>query len=167
MKNLRLRNALSLSLNIAIVFFVGIAVYYNLRNDVIRDAAWFGYTGLKSLVFFTNLSNILIAVTSAITIFFNFRNVAQDRFEFPTVFKIIKYTSTVAIALTCITVVFFLAPYAAFLGHSYFDLFKRNNIYTHFLVPVIAIINFAAVESDGSFGFKKVFYGIIKFNILN
>ncbi len=159
--NGRVRNAVSLTLNLAIVFFVGISVYYNLRNDVIRDASWFGYTGVKSLVFFTNLSNIFIAITSAVTIAFNFKNAARDSFDFPFVFKNIKYTSTVAITLTCVTVVFFLAPYAALIGHSYFDLFRRNNIYTHLLVPILAIINFLVVESNDDLGFKSVFYGVI------
>ena len=158
----RICNVFSLIFNMLIVFFICDAIYYNFRTDITRDDAWFGFVGLKSLRFFTNLSNIFAGIVGVIIIFYVVRNLIKDRYYFPNWLINIKYVATVAVGVTFFTVVFFLAPAAAGTGKGYFSLFTGNNFSLHFLSPVLAMISFIFFErGEKTFGYKQTFWGLI------
>ena len=85
----RLYNVLSLVVNMMIVFFICDAVYYNFRTDITRDNAWFGFTGFKSLRFFTNLSNIFAGIIGAILVIYAIIN-CKRQISFPKLANNIK-----------------------------------------------------------------------------
>ena len=161
MKKARILNLCSLIVNLSVIFFTVGAVSYSFRTDVIVDPIWFGYRGFKSLVFFTNLSNILAALASAVTLCFNFKNVVKDEYAFPKFAVVLKFVATVSLTVTFMTVVFFLAPIFAFSGKGYFTLFSGYNFILHFLTPVLEIASFLFFEKGLGLGFGYTFVGII------
>lgn len=162
MKNKRILNVLSLIFNICIVFFTVYAISFNFRNDIVRDESWFGFIGLKSLRFFTNLSNIFVAIASSILLAFNIKNLVKDEYSYPKWLILLKFTSTVAVTVTFLTVVFFLGPLTAIYGETgYFSMFAHNNFFLHFLSPVLAIVSFILFERLDDFKFKYTVFGII------
>ena len=161
MEKKRILNLCSLFVNLSVIFFTVSAIAYNFRSDVIVDKAWFGYRGWKSLRFFTNLSNVLVALSSAITLFYNCRNAIKDEYVFPKFAVAFKFVGTVAVSVTFFTVVFYLAPVFAVNGHGYFALFTGNNFFLHFFTPVLEIISFVFFEKGEPVSFPFTFAGLI------
>jgi len=100
-----------------------------------RDAL--GSTGSACLKYFTTDSNILAAMASALCL-------AYSRAEQkPKWMRVFRFASTVAVAITLFTVLFFLAPTAALKGHGIktaLRFFEGNVFVLHFSTPVLSII---------------------------
>ncbi|MBO4323079.1 MAG: hypothetical protein J5836_00300, partial [Clostridia bacterium] len=161
MNKKRLFNCLSLIINLSILYFTIDGNLYNFRTDVIRSELVFGFSGIRSFCFFTVLSNTFLAITCAIALIYNVKNAIKDEYVFPKwVFKI-KFSATVSVTVTMMTVVLFLAPWAAATGSGYFSLFTANNFYMHFLSPLLGIITFIFFERAEELSFKDTFLGII------
>lgn len=161
MQKKRLYNCLSLIINLSIIYFTIDANLYNFRTDIIRDDLVFGFGGIKSFCFFTVLSNVYLAITCAVCLYYNIRNIIRDEYVLPKRVFLLKYTATVAVTLTMMTVIVFLAPGSALSGKGYFLLFKANNFYLHFLSPMLAIIAVIFFENTEGFEFKNTYLGLI------
>lgn len=145
-KTQRARCVASLVIGVCVILFTASAFFYNFRTDVIRDEVWFGYTGWKCLRFFTTLSNLYAALAAAVTAVFAARNLINDEYRFPFWAIAFKYSATVCVSVTFLTVTLFLAPMTAANGNGYFLLFAGNNFYMHFLTPVLCIVSFLFLE---------------------
>ncbi|MBQ8451923.1 MAG: hypothetical protein IJ538_04030 [Clostridia bacterium] len=161
MKKERTLNILSLIFNFAIVLITINSIAYAFRTDIIRQNSYFEFDGFLSLRFFTNLSNILVAITSICVLIFNIKNAVRDEFKLPRWAVIFKFVGTVAVTVTFLTVACFLSPGIAFNGGNYFILFKGNSFFLHFLTPVLAIISFVFFEKTEKFSFRFVFLALI------
>ncbi len=161
MQRKRLFNVLSLIINLAIIFFTVDANLYNFRTDIIRNDLVFGFDGVRSFCFFTVLSNVFLAISCAIVLFFDVKNAVHDEYKLPVWAFKVKFAATVSVTVTMLTVIFFLAPISAFSGRGYFALFTGNNLYLHFLSPLLALITFIFFESIEEFGKKDALLGII------
>lgn len=157
----RIFNICALLINFAIVLFTIDSIAYNFRSDILRDPQWFGFTGFKCLRFFTNLSNIFVAIVAVMIIVFTIRNLIKDQYDFPKWLINLKFVATTAVTLTFVTVVLFLSPLFAINGHGYFSLFMHNNFFLHFLTPVLAIISFVLFERKEPINFRTTFFAII------
>ncbi len=157
----RVFNICALLINFAIVIFTIDAISYNFRSDILRDPEWFGFTGIKCLRFFTNLSNIFVAIVAAIIVVFTVRNIVKDKYDFPQWLINLKFVATTAVSLTFLTVAIFLAPLFAMNGKGYFTLFMHNNFLLHFLSPVLAIISFVFFERRDKIKFNTTILAII------
>ncbi|MBP5193270.1 MAG: hypothetical protein J6126_00910 [Clostridia bacterium] len=158
MNKRRSLNLLSLIANLSVVYFTAWSVIYNFRSDVYRpDRLTVGWGSLR---YFTVLSNVFAAIACAITFYFNVKNILRDEYKFPLWSVKLKYTATVSVTVTFLTVVFFLAPYSAILGSGYFTLFRYNNFYLHFLSPVLVILSFILSERAGELKFPLSFLGL-------
>ena len=161
MRKERLQNVLSLIFNLLIVVITVYAMWYNFRTDVIREETWFGNDGWKCFRFFTVLSNVFVAIVSFTLLFYNVKNIINDTFTLPKWILTLKFVSTVSVALTFVTVVFFLGPYVTFYGKSYFSMFTGNNFFMHLITPLLAIFGFIFCEKSDTFSFKNTFWGLI------
>lgn len=165
--NTRKLNVISLIINLTVVIVTAYSVAHNFRTDIVRNpqtvngAILTDFTGLKSLRYFTTLSNAFAAIASAIVLFLNIRNVIKDRYEFPKWALIIKYVATCAVALTFTTVALFLSPTILSYGESYFTLFSGNGFFMHFLLPALSTINFIFFEKKPKLRFTYAFYALI------
>ena len=161
MKTQRICNVFSLIINLSIVYFTISGIAYSFRTDVIIDDPWYGFVGFASLKFFTNLSNILVAIASFIMVIFNIKSLLKDRREYPDWALILKYLATVAVAVTFVTVVLFLGPGSIAEGRSYFEMFAHNNFFLHFFTPVLAVVSFVLFEKIDYFQFRDALWGVL------
>ncbi|MBR2539352.1 MAG: hypothetical protein IKE85_00790 [Mogibacterium sp.] len=83
-------------------------------------------TGLRSLKYFTVLSNLFEGTACIIWLFAKGEAVARA--------EKIKYAGTVSVALTFLTVMFFLGPL-----YGYISMLSGVNLFLHLLVPVAAL----------------------------
>jgi len=91
----------------------------------------------RLLLFFTIQSNILILITMVIFLIYAIRELKRVPREIPQTLRKIKYVFTVSITLTFIVFALLLSPWMPL---SY--LTSPSNICIHFLVPIMAIIDF-------------------------
>lgn len=161
MKKQRILNIISLIFNICIVLFTVYAISWNFRNDIIREDDWFGFSGFKCLRFFTNLSNIFVAIAAFILIIYNIKNLINDECNYPNWALKLKFTATVAVTVTFVTVIVFLSPMVAIYGKNVWALYNKNNFFLHVLTPILAIISFVLCEKIKNFKLKDTLLGII------
>ena len=159
----RVFNLISLIINLSVIFFNVSAILYNFRSDILRDpnAIWAEFIGWKSLLFFTNLSNIFLLVACSIMLVYNIKNVINDKYEFPKWAYTVKYVACCATTLTMVTVVVFLSPLMVYIGRSYFDLYKHNSLFLHLISPLLGLISVIFLERSKNFKFKNTFLGLI------
>ncbi|MBP5242483.1 MAG: hypothetical protein J6Z36_02190 [Clostridia bacterium] len=161
MNKKRLFNLASLIINMLIIYFTIDAVWYNFRGDVTREGVLFGISGWDCLRFFTVLSNMFVAIAAAIILCYNIRNVLKDEYVFPKWAMRVKFSATVAVTVTLLTVILFLGPLQVAFGNSYFSLFGNNNLFLHLITPVLAIITLLFFERTENFEFKNTWLGLI------
>ena len=162
--NTRRSNIFSLMINLTVFILTAYSVAHNFRTDIIRevetvnDKALTNFTNFASFRYFTTLSNVFAAISSAIILFFNVKNAIGDTYKFPKWAILVKYTAACAVALTFTTVALFLSPLLALNGASYFLLFEGNSFFFHFFLPLLTIIGFILFEKtpDPDFAFTFV-----------
>ena len=160
-KQKKIFNLVSLLINFAIVIISIFSLTYAFRNDIIRENAFFNFEGWTSFRFFTNLSNLYVAIASGIFLVFNIKNYIDDTYSFPFWAFVLKFSSTVAVSLTFVLVVIFLSPLVVLGGGSYFTLFYNNSFLLHFTTPVLAIITHILFEKHENFSFRFALIGLI------
>ena len=102
-----------------------------------------------------------MAVVSVLMLIINIKNLINDSNDCPNWLVVLKHTSTVAVSVTFVTVVFLLAPSYAILGKGYFTLFLGTHVYMHLLNPLLAIISFVFFENWRKISFKESLLGLI------
>ena len=68
--------------------------------------------GLLHLDYYTQQSNILAIIASALVAFFTWRKIQQPKAEIPMWVVMLKYMSVVALTITLLVVLFILIPYS-------------------------------------------------------
>ena len=97
-------------------------------------------SGLPIYMTFTGLSNIFIGcICLACAIY----HLVKKEKTLPKLLFIIKIIALADISITFITTAAYLAPS---LGASWWRLYINNNIFNHFLTPVVAIVTFIILE---------------------
>lgn len=148
-------NFIDFILNLLIVLSTVWAVrYYYIGGP---DAL--GSVGNSCLKYFTTDSNILVGIAALVMLVFNIRRFVNPDAVMPKWVSVFKYAGTSAVALTFLTVVFFLGPvFAAQSGISgYLLMFKGNVFVLHLTTPLLAIISLLFFERDNSFGLGDCF----------
>ena len=160
-------NVAALIINLAIILLTAYSVAHNFRQDIIRTPEEVNggeltdFTGIYSFRYFTTLSNVFVAITAAIMLYFNVKNVIKDEYLFPRWVVILKYSATCSIALTFFTVALFLSPLVAFYGKSYFTLFKGNSFFFHFLLPMLSVLCFTVFEKSPPLSFRCTYIAVL------
>lgn len=123
-------------LNLFIILFeiIGIVIY--ILNHSSMD-----------LQYYTHDSNILALITSIIYLCF----VSRGK-ELPKWASLLKYTSTVALSITFLIVIFVLAPIDNFDYRFY--LLDKSMLYFHLICPLLVVISFIFFEEHKISGFK-------------
>ena len=132
MKRVKIINVFSLVFNVLIV---GAVVWATLLLLEIADLA-------NSILFFTTISNFLVALSALVMIPANIYSIAKGK-KLPKAVVTLKQMGTVCMAITLTVVLAVLGPamgleLPALLG--YFD-FQNYNFYYHLIVPVLAIVS--------------------------
>lgn len=159
MKKKRLYNTLAIIINVSIILFTIYSISYYFINYKEFDILLVGKS--NCFRYFTNLSNILLAVSCFVALIFECKNAVKDKYFLPEWVMVLKFTATVSTTLTFITVVVFLAPITVTRGLSYFHLFEKNYFFLHFFSPFLAIIAFIFFERAKNFKFAYCVFGLI------
>ena len=165
--NYRKSNVAALIINLTVIILTAYSVAHNFRQDIIRvpetvnGGELTDFTGIYSFRYFTTLSNVFAAISAAITLVFNVKNVINDEYLFPRWVMILKHAATSAATLTFITVALFLSPLIVVYGKSYFTLFKGNSFFFHFLLPVLSVVCFTVFEKSPELPFKSTFIALL------
>lgn len=162
MKRVKISLILNL-INVAFILFAIIAMMTGFY--FMGDKTALSLEGYSAFQFFTFDSNLLAGIISLIYSIYLILLLKGKIDEIPKVIHIVKYLATVAVSLTMVTVVFYLAPFAS---SSYFILFTNSNLFFHLISPLLAIITFIWFDKYMKMGKKvcllsalpTVFYGI-------
>ena len=130
---------------IIVLTIIAVVVMFNGEDGTLTAARWVAFK------YFTVQSNIFMAVTSAISLYFLFK-----KKDHPTWLSILKLVSTTSVGLTFTTVMIYLAPLMGI-----WLVFQGANLYMHLITPVLAMILYALFEPKNQFCFKHVFFGLI------
>lgn len=90
------------------------------------------YVSENCFMFYTVDSNLLMALTSLLCLFFAARGK-----DVPEWLRVLRLSSTAALAFTFFTVVLFLGP-----RQGYGDMFSSFNLIMHLFTPVLAVVSF-------------------------
>ena len=132
----------SVVLNILIILFAGIGTFIMFSSP--GTSGVFSASGISNFKYYTVLSNELCLVVSVIWLLFYF---IKKR-----TFTMLKLMASSAVALTFIII-------ACFLGPLYPDLnmYEGGNRYFHLIVPILGMIDFVFLKTEGKVPFKYTF----------
>ena len=145
-KKLYIANIIFNSLIVACTI-AAIIMMFTSNGGTLQSSSW------TSLKYFTVDSNILMGVTSAISLFFL---IFKRHNPYPTWVAVIKMIGTTGVSLTFIVVFTYLASII-----SLAILLENANLFMHLIIPVLAIISFIFVEPKVKLKFKYNFFPIL------
>ncbi|MDO4815837.1 MAG: hypothetical protein Q4A83_04440 [Bacillota bacterium] len=157
MKNVKIRNTLSLLMNIATAVLVFISIMWFFGTEGSKTGSGnmaFGRTGC--FVFFTNDSNILAALCCLVLAPFNIKSIISGRDEIPQWVLLLKFVGTVAVTLTMMVVLLFLGP-----TQGYGKMFTGVTLELHLICPLLAIISFCFFERGIVLSKKQMLWGLV------
>lgn len=152
MKKIKIVNAISLFLNLAIF---GLVLYTTLA---VVNSAFVNY-----LSYYTFLSNLFVGVAALIVALFNIRGIVSAK-KLPKAIFAIKLVATVSVAATLLFVLAFLVPTQngnfAELLFGNFNINSTNFMF-HLLVPVLAILTFLFADQGEKLSFPVNFFSVL------
>ena len=113
-------------------------------------------TGLSPFRFYTVDSNIFVGISALILIIYESLLLKGKIKEIPKYAYVIKYIGTVAVTLTFLVTLLYLAP---MFGDKFILLYLNSNLLFHLIVPLLSIISFVFLERI-KLDFKYTFYGV-------
>ena len=144
-----MRRIISLLLNLLIAILVLLAwLYMSLTVD--RHGR-FSAEGLWNLRYFTVISNVMQGIASLLTVprLLRKKPLSQALVRF-------RFMATVSVSLTFFTVLLFLGPVFGFDG-----MYDGANFWLHLIVPVLAMVDFCAVDRNEKVQFKDTLFAIL------
>ena len=112
-------------------------------------------SGLRSLKYFTVLSNLLQGVASAACAVFLARTLRADAAEMPRALLLLKYAGATSVALTFMTVVCFLGPV-----YGFGSMYRGANFWFHLIVPLLAALDFCALDRAGAVSLRDSYLAV-------
>lgn len=117
---------------------------------------------LNLIKYFTVESNIFMGITALIFAINEILYIKKGK-KINKIIFILKYVSTVCVAITFFTVVFFLAPLVY--RDRALTMFTGINFFYHVAIPVLSIIVFILFENSNQYNIKITIFGMILFLI--
>ncbi len=136
------RKYISILLNILIVFFEVIALFYNL---FINHRLYLQY--------YTELTNIIGLIVSGIYVYYLINNKKISK-----KFSVVKYTSTVCFAITFLVVFLILTPMSNYNLKAMF--IDGVLLFHHLLCPIISIVSFIFFDEIVGLSKKDTIYSL-------
>ena len=128
-------------INILIFVITAISILFCFR----KDGHWDLQKGLKSLRFFTILSNLFCAISALLLV------LSSSYWTW-----LLKYVGTAAVTVTLLTVMFFLGPNMGFK-----QMLSGKDLYPHLCGPLMAIVSFCFMERWYVLSFPLSLLGIL------
>ena len=148
---------LSLILNIIIFIMVVLGTIFMVTGfKFMGNTQVLASTGLEPLKFYTVDSNLFVGLASLILIIYEYLFLNKKINKIPKFVYILKYIGTVAVSLTFLVTLLYLAPSY---GKNFLFLYQNSNLIFHLIVPVLSFISFTCFENI-KLDFKYTFYGV-------
>ena len=145
---------LNLLLSIGIIMGVFASIVVNLLSgpsELIQEV------GVKTFRMFTDLSNMFIGITSAMTIPFAVEGLRHKNYHLPRWIMNLTLASVTAISVTLVTSLFVLSPRIGFVR----VMLTSTNLLMHTIVPLIAIFSFLFINTYHTIKFKATIFAVI------
>lgn len=105
--------------------------------------------------YFTNLSNVWIALTAAFIIPYAVAGIRKKRFVYPRWLALMHLAGVIATTLTCVFALTFIMQYDRYAAVG------GSNLFLHVLSPILILVSFLLVESGHSYTFGQTFLCLI------
>ena len=141
-------------LSIVIIMGVFAAIVYNLVSgptELVEEV------GLKTFRMFTDLSNIFVGITTAMSIPFAVDGIRQKNYHLPRWIINLTLASVTAISVTFSISLFVLSPNVSFVR----IMLTGTNLLMHTIVPLIAILSFLFINTYHTIKFKATIFAVI------
>lgn len=149
-----------LAISMIINMLIAVLVFFAVRYYFVRTGSGnMQVSGAVCFRYFTILSNVFCALAALILVVFEYLYLDYN-IDIPRWVLVLKYISSVSVAITFTTCVVFLGPLLMSMGESYFSLFSDNNLTLHLIVPVLSIASTILLEPN-PLTIKKSYYGLI------
>lgn len=149
---------LSLILNCLTVAAVTAGVILVFVNPNAAAGGLSSETPLSAFRFFTTDSNVLAGIIAALFIVYQVLSFKGKIDEIPTFVYVLKLVGTVGVAVTLLTVVFYLAPFAP---SGFLSMFTGRDLFFHLIVPVLSLAAFVFTENTEKIKFRYTLFGIV------
>ena len=134
-------------LNLLVFLATAVSFIFCFRD---RDGIWSWKRGIRSLRFFTILSNLFCACASLAVALSSLQG------TIPYGIWLLKYVATSSVAVTFLTVMFFLGP-----TQGYKEQLKGWGLFLHLICPVLAIFSFCFLERAYPLSFAVSLLGML------
>ena len=114
-----------------------------------------GLVSLPLLMTFTGLSNVFVGLVCLACALYR---LIRKEYSLPFALFIIKLLAVAEISITFIITATYLSPS---LGSIWWRLYLNNNLFNHFITPVLAIVSFVVLEEKRVIKFPYSFLGTI------
>ncbi len=150
-KKIRIIHGCALFCNVAIVMFT----VYSICEMLVGSVSGNMNLGVQTFRYFTNLSNILVAVMTMFVIPFNINSIKSGKDELPLWTMICQFVGTASVTVTFLTVLFFLGP-----TQGFSIMFAGPCVFLHCVTPIFAIISTCLLAVGSKIPFKLSFCGL-------
>lgn len=147
---------MGLNVTITVLSFVAWIMMFVSSGDGAYQAS-----GVSSLLYFTVLSNLFVGITSFLLFIFQLVSFIKKENHVKEWVMVLKFVSIVSLFLTAMTVACYLAPRAMMNQEGYFSLYSSYNLFFHFIIPLLAIVNFIFFENEPSLKFRYTFFSLL------
>ncbi|MCQ2429934.1 MAG: hypothetical protein MJ192_06365 [Clostridia bacterium] len=122
-----------------------------------------GSTGTTCFRYFTTDSNVLMAAVSAVVCVIRVLQLKDSGRKMPLWVTILRLTGTVAVAVTLLTVVFFLVPVSCMSsGIGSVPFYFADNIFVlHLSTPVLAIVSLLFFDREGTITRRGLLWALL------
>ena len=150
---------ISLCLNIIIVVLTIIASIIMFTGfKFMEDEMILTSTKIGMFRFFTVDSNVLMGLSALVFSIYEIKVLKGKLEEIPIKIYILKLMATVGVGLTFLTVFCYLGPISK---GGIPSMLKNSNLFFHFIIPVLSILNFILFERTDKIKFKYTFMGVL------
>ncbi|MBQ3356067.1 MAG: hypothetical protein IJG45_03005 [Oscillospiraceae bacterium] len=156
MKQVRLRNSISLAMNLLLFILVLLSLAWFFLPDGAQGVGNMNRGGVRVLIYFTVDSNILAALACLLLIPFNLKSIRRGEDMLPRWALLLKMIGTVAVTLTFAVVMLYFVP---LVGPSM--VLTGANLPLHLLCPLLAIASFCFFERGLFFTKRQMLLGIV------
>ena len=134
------RQKISLALNLLIIFLEMIGFVFAFSNH-----------GWSALIYYTELSNILLFVAAMFYVCYTVWDLQGQKIKMPRYVPLLKYVATLSVAITFIVVITVLSWATKY--SLWTLLTQQSMLFHHTLCPILAILSFLFFEK---YRFKKI-----------
>ena len=92
---------------------------------------------------------------------FSLINFKNDEYRLPKWLRLLELSGVASLLLTFFTVILFIAPITVSEGNDFFDLYKNDMFFFHFLNPILATITFLFFVKGEKLNWKEDLFGMV------